>query len=180
MPCTKCQSEDHNAKTCPEIPETVQINLSEDVRKKFKEIVDIFEEVARTLKKGRTECVYQNAILHELQTRQIEYTKEETMPILYKGKYVGQERLDIILHSWLNIIIELKAVATDIKSDHYWQIFSYMRYKQYKYGVVVNFNQSPNKQIAYQFLIIHKDKLYIYDLFSSQATVLKDYDYAST
>ena len=120
MPCTRCHREDHNIKTCLEIQETIQINLPNEDIEKMKTIVEILHEVASILKKGRTECVYQNAILHELQDRNIHYTKEETIPILYKGKYVGQERLDIIIHVWLDIILELKAVATDIKPEHYW------------------------------------------------------------
>ena len=175
MPCTKCGSEDHNSKTCPYLVETIQIHLPEDVKMKFKTIVEILEEVAKTLKKGRTECVYQNAIIHELQALDIQYTKEETLPIMYKGKYVGQERLDIILTSWLEIIFELKAVAGDIKPEHYWQVLSYMRYKEYNYGIVVNFSQSPNKPLAYMFVILYEDKSYIYDVSTGQGTLLDDY-----
>ena len=177
MPCTRCQKDDHNVKTSPEIVETVQINLPVEDILKMKMLIRIFEEVAHILKKGRTEAVYQNAILHELQKMGIQYTDEETMPIMYKGKYVGQERLDIILHSWLDIVFELKAVAADIKPEHYWQVLSYMRYKKYTYGVVVNFNQSPNKQLAYSFLIIHEDTSYIYDVSTGEGILMKDYDY---
>jgi GxxExxY protein len=175
MPCTKCGSEEHNSKTCPYIVETFQIDIPEDILTKFKTIVDILEEVAKTLKKGRTECVYQNAIIHELQARSILCTKEETIPIMYKGKYVGQERLDIILTSWLDIILELKAIAGDIKPEHYWQVLSYMRYKKYNYGIVANFSQSLNKQLGYSFVIIHEDKSYIYDVSTGQGSLLDDY-----
>lgn len=177
MPCTKCAAEDHTAKTCPEITETFQIHLSDEVKMKLKILIEILEEVAKTLKKGRVEGVYQNAILHELQAMDIRYTREETIPIMYKGNYVGQERLDIILHSWLDIIFELKAVAGDIKPEHHWQVLSYMHSKQYKYGIVVNFSQSPNKPMAYSLVIIHEDKSYIYDLSTGQGILMKDYEY---
>lgn len=177
MPCTKCGAEEHNAKTCPELVETFQINLPEDVKAKFKKIVEILEEVATNLKKGRVEGVYQNAILHELQALDILYTKEETVPIMYKGKYVGNERLDIILTSWLEIIFELKAVAGDIKPEHVWQVLSYMRHKEYSYGIVANFSQSPNKPLGYVFVILYENKPYIYDLSTGQGSLLKDYEY---
>ena len=144
---------------------------------KMNELVEMFKEVASVLKKGRTETVYQNAITVELQERGIQYTEEETMPIYYKGKYVGQERLDIVLHTWLQIIIELKATATEIKSDNLWQVISYMRYKKYTKGVVVNYNQSPNKQLSYTFVLIQEDKPYIYDMETSSLTELTDYAY---
>ena len=144
---------------------------------KMNELVEMFKEVASVLKKGRTETVYQNAITVELQERGIQYTEEETMPIYYKGKYVGQERLDIVLHTWLQVIIELKATATEIKSDNLWQVISYMRYKKYTKGVVVNYNQSPNKQLSYTFVLIQEDKPYIYDIETSSLTELTDYAY---
>ena len=144
---------------------------------KMNELVEMFKEVASVLKKGRTETVYQNAITVELQERGIQYTEEETMPIYYKGKYVGQERLDIVVHTWLQIIIELKATATEIKSDNLWQVISYMRYKKYTKGVVVNYNQSPNKQLSYTFVLIQEDKPYIYDMETSSLTELTDYEY---
>lgn len=159
--------------------ETFQFNLPEDVKAKFKTIVEILEEVAANLKKGRVEGVYQNAILHELQALDILYTKEETVPIMYKGKYVGQERLDIVLTSWLEIIFELKAVTGDIKPEHIWQVLSYMRYKEYRYGIVANFSQSPNKPLTHVFVILYENKSYIYDLSTGQGSLFKDYEYTT-
>jgi GxxExxY protein len=144
---------------------------------KMNELVEMFQDVANGLKKGRTETVYQNAITVELQERGIQYTEEETMPIYYKGKFVGQERLDIVLHNWLQIIIELKATTTDIKSDNLWQVISYMRYKKYTKGVVVNYNQSPNKQLSYTFVLLQEERPYIYDLETGAFTELTDYAY---
>jgi GxxExxY protein len=144
---------------------------------KMNELVEMFQDVANGLKKGRTETVYQNAITVELQERGIQYTEEETMPIYYKGKFVGQERLDIVLHNWLQIIIELKATTTDIKSDNLWQVISYMRYKKYIKGVVVNYNQSPNKQFSYTFVLLQEERPYIYDLETGALTELTDYAY---
>jgi GxxExxY protein len=144
---------------------------------KINDLIEMFQEVAGALKKGRTETVYQNAITVELQERGIQYTEEETMPIYYKGKFVGQERLDIVLHTWLQIIIELKATTTDIKSDNLWQVISYMRYKKYKYGVVVNYTQSPSKDLMYSVVLLQEDRPYVYDLETDALTELTDYTY---
>jgi GxxExxY protein len=144
---------------------------------KMNELIEMFQDVGSALKKGRTETVYQNAMTVELQERGIQYTEEETMPIYYKGKYVGQERLDIVLHNWLQIIIELKATSTEIKSDNLWQVISYMRYKKYTKGVVVNYNQSPNKQLSYTFVLLQEGRPYIYDMETGSLTELTDYEY---
>ena len=141
----------------------LKIQLSQVIVDKMLIIIDIIKNVANELKKGRTECVYKNAILCELQLLNIQYTEEETIPILYKDKYVGQERLDIILHNWLEIIFELKAVASDIKPEHYWQLINYMNNKKYKFGIVVNFNQSLNKNYSYNFIIMEDNIPYIFN-----------------
>jgi GxxExxY protein len=145
---------------------------------KFDTLINVVKEVGNILGKGRAEGVYQNAIIHELQSLGIKNTREETVPIYYKDMYVGQERLDIAIHEWLDLIIELKAITSEIKPENYWQILSYMKYKKYKYGLIVNYNQSPNKNISYMFLIIEKGIPYIYEYDSKITVELNDYNYS--
>lgn len=145
---------------------------------KFDKLIHIVKEVGNILGKGRSESVYQNAIIHELQSLGIKNTREETVPIYYKDMYVGQERLDIAVHEWLDLIIELKAISSEIKPENYWQILSYMKYKKYKYGLIVNYNQSPNKNLSYMFLIIEKGIPYIYEYDSKITVELTDYSYS--
>jgi GxxExxY protein len=149
---------------------------NEDIEK-MNYVIEIFNNVARGVKKGRTENVYQNAIIVDLQERSICYTREETIPIIYKGRSIGQERIDIILNSWFELIIELKATTTDIKSDNIWQLLNYMKYKNYKYGVVVNFNQSPYKDYTYSFVTIQNNIPYTYDIVTNKLIEIKDHDY---
>jgi len=180
MVCTLCEKDGHNSRTCPKVASTTKeivINLEEEIIEKLFFLIDTVKEVANILKKGRTEGVYQKAICHELQRYNISYTEEETMPILYKDKYVGQERLDIVLTSFLDIILELKAISCDLKSDHYWQALSYMKYKKCNYGMVVNFNQSPAKNLSYEFIIIKEGTPYLFDLLNNKGTELIDYQF---
>ena len=102
------------------------------------------------------------------------------MSILYKGYYVGQERLDIAIHEWqgLDLIIELKAVTSDIKPENYWQIISYMEWKNCNYGLIVNYNQSPNKNLSYMFVVIEKGISYMYDYESKIGVEINDYKYS--
>jgi GxxExxY protein len=157
----------------------MDFNIPEDVLVKFGTLVQIIKEVGFRLGKGRSESVYQNAIIHELQVVGAKHTREETVPIYYKNIYVGQERLDIAVHDWLDIIIELKAVTSEIKSEHYWQILSYMNYKEYKYGLVVNYNQSPNKNLTYMFVVVDDGVPYMYDYESKIGVEITDYTYSA-
>ena len=70
--------------------------VDKEISQKLWEILKICIVVAKSLGKGRTECVYQNAILYELRKKYIQYNTEETIPILHDNISVGFERLDII------------------------------------------------------------------------------------
>ena len=91
--------------------------------------------------------LYQQAICLELQDANIRYVLEETIPIMYKGQPIGgghYHRLDIAIHpGWLPFIFELKSESNNIKSKHQWQLIRYMISKNFSYGAVINFNQSP-------------------------------------
>jgi GxxExxY protein len=183
MVCSICKKDGHTKKTCPGVVvepveyESASSYIDEDEMAKMEELMELLMEVATTLRKGRSESVYQNAILLELQEKGVKYTTEETIPILYKGKFVGIERIDIAFQSWLPLIIELKAVSTDVKPEHFWQVLSYMRTKETKFGMVVNFNQSLTKDLEMEFVFLHKDQPYRVNLVEDTLMPIQDYDY---
>ena len=156
-------------------PQTT-MEISDENIMKMNSLIEMFLEVA-SLKKGRTESVYQNALTVELQRQGIQYTEEETIPIIYKGRSVGQERIDIILQSWFPVIIELKATTGDIKPDNLWQLLNYMRYKEFSMGVVVNFSQAVTKTISYQFVLSNGLRHYTFDPKTRAFDEITDYEY---
>ena len=141
------------------------------------ELVNIVKTVGSILKKGRSECVYQNAILHELQLRGIQYTSEESLPLLYKNSFIGLTRADILLYSWFKIIIELKATTTELLHYQLFQTIGYMRQKGYCYGMLVNFNQSFGGQIEIWFIMLIDDKPYKINPKDFSYVSLKDYSF---
>ena len=155
---------------------TRTMEVSDENIVKMNCLVKMFLELA-SLKKGRTESVYQNALTVELKSEGIQYTEEETIPIIYKERSVGQERIDIILQSWLPIIIELKATTADIKPDNLWQLLNYMRYKDVSFGVVVNFSQAVTKTISYQFVVSNGLRHYTFDPKTKECAEITDYEY---
>ena len=163
--CSNCQEEGHTIRRCQKLvlEDTENISLPEEVLDKFKLIVDIANSVYRELKKGFSESVYEESLCVELQLRNIQYSTQEVIPITYKGRYVGMNRLDIILQSWFDIIIELKATSTSIKIDEQWQVVRYMCRKGYNYGVVINFNQSAIGLLDISFIVKQGDNCYTYN-----------------
>lgn len=178
--CSNCHQDGHTIRTCSStaitLPdESVPISLPEDVTNKFSSILDMCNEVSKELKKGFSESVYEEALCIELQLKGIQYSTQEVIPITYKDRYVGQNRLDIILHSWLNIVIELKATSTAIKPDERWQVVRYMSRKDYPYGVVINFNQSTYGELEISFIVQQDGCYYKYNIESNKATKMIDF-----
>jgi GxxExxY protein len=58
-------------------------------------------EVHREVGPGLPESVYRNALSHELTLRGIPHVCEAPVPIYYKGKLVGEGRMDILVADWL-------------------------------------------------------------------------------
>jgi GxxExxY protein len=189
MVCGTCGLSGHNSATCGRKKEEVNSLLplkqgqpatekipQEDLSK-MHTLKHKIIEVAKGLMKGRAENIYQYALTVELQNEGIKHSTVETIPIIYKGVSVGYERLDIALHSWLNIIIELKAISANIKPEHYFQVLNYMRYKNYKYGVVVNYCQSSGSNVQVMFVLYENDEAWIFDIDTNLIEPLNDYKY---
>lgn len=150
------------------------LSLSTAIVAKFRIIVDLCNNVARGLGKGRAECVYQEALCMELQEAMIPHSKEETIPILYKGVSVGHERLDIGIRKWLDMILELKAVMKNIDESQLWQVHSYMDYKRCDYGAVINFSQSMGDTgVEIAFIVKVDGASYVYQLETGLAILMK-------
>ncbi len=156
-----------------------QILLPEDVCKKMSVIENMCISVGHTLGKGYVEGVYQQAIGVELQEQNIKYIMEEPMPIVYKGVILGlhTQRLDINIHTYLPIIIELKAKSGMITPAELWQLYRYMKYKEYSYGILVNYNQTQNSDIQTMFIVKHEGGVYVYNNKTKTGEKMIDYTY---
>lgn len=194
--CKHCKSYDHTSRKCPskvkpaptveeskEDPIVTDTNLQkveidEEVVSKFRELVVICKEVATELGKRSVEFHYQKALGFELQERGIVHSMEETIPVFYKNKYfLTTCRLDMILHSWLPMIIETKAVTTIISHSHIWQLQGYMERKNIPYGAVINFNKSYSKSdVEFKFVLKKAEGYFTYDLESGMGIEMKDFE----
>jgi GxxExxY protein len=156
-------------------PAHIAIPLQEDVHQKFRTIVEICHEVSRAMKKGYSEGVYEQAVCIELQERNIHYTQQEILPLMYKNCYIGLIRLDILLTSWLPFILELKAKVGVINSEEKWQLVRYMQRKGVPYGAVVNFSQSMHGHLQFGFVVQQGETYYQYNLETGMGKELMDY-----
>jgi GxxExxY protein len=100
-------------------------------------------EVHRTLGPGFLEAVYEEALCVELQLRGIPYARQATVTLSYKGRPIGEGRVDLLVGGAL--IVELKAVEA-LVPVHIAQVLSYLRATDHRLGLLINFNVPSLKQ----------------------------------
>ena len=81
-------------------------------------------EVHRILGPGLLETIYEEALCHELSIRKIQHERQANIDVIYKGKTIKGQVIDILVEN--QIVIELKAV-TKLPSVATAQTLSYLK-----------------------------------------------------
>jgi GxxExxY protein len=94
-------------------------------------------EVHRVLGPGLLEPVYEAALCIELDDAQIPYCRQIRLPAHYKGRRLGEYRLDLIVNDC--VVVEVKAVerANPLFEA---QLLTYLRVTGKPVGLLLNFN----------------------------------------
>lgn len=106
------------------------------------EIVGALFEVYNNLNYGHREKIYQKAIAEELKRRKINFIKEVHFPIKYKDQNIARYFFDFLIEN--KIILELK-VAEDFYQKDVNQILSYLKYQNYRLGILAIFSKEGLK-----------------------------------
>ncbi len=93
-------------------------------------------EVHRELGAGYNEAVYEEALCYELEIRNIPFLRQHLIAVQYKGRPVGEGRVDILVANCL--IVELKTVD-DLIGIHTSQVISYLKATDLHLGLLINF-----------------------------------------
>ena len=113
-----------------------------------KEAVDIAFQIHRHLGPGLLESVYEEAFAYELIERGISFTRQEKVKIYYKEIVLDKGfRADLILED--KLLIELKS-CEKIEIVFHKVILTYMRLKNIKLGLLINFNVNLIKDGIYR------------------------------
>ncbi len=93
-------------------------------------------EVHKLLGNGFQEVVYQRSLEEEFILQNVEFVREQEMPIFYKGKLVGTRRVDFLVSQV--ICVELKAVI-QMEAVHLAQAINYLEAYNLEVGLLINF-----------------------------------------
>ncbi len=94
-------------------------------------------EVHRHLGPGFTESIYEEALSEELRLSNIRFKRQQPIKVFYKGRFVGEYRLDLLVGD--KLIVELKAVS-EIADIHASQTKSYLKATELELALLINFN----------------------------------------
>jgi GxxExxY protein len=101
-------------------------------------------EVHKLIGPGLLESVYEECLCYELHLRSLEFQRQVTVPVVYKGvKLDCGYRLDLIVEN--SVILELKCVDR-VLPIHEAQLITYLKLLDKPVGFIINFNVSALKQ----------------------------------
>ena len=102
-------------------------------------IIHAAQEVHHELGPGFEEVIYQRALAKELQAHDLEFEREVSIDVLYKGEKVGHKRVDFVIgDSSGDVMLEIKAKRT-LEDVDFVQTLSYLKASGYKVGLLINF-----------------------------------------
>jgi len=107
-------------------------------------------EVHRVLGPGLLEASYEAALAIELETAQLRFQQQLILPVFYKGRPIGDHRLDFLVES--AVVLELKSVE---RFDPIFeaQVLTYLRLSGKHRALLINFNSRLLKDGVKRFVL---------------------------
>lgn len=103
-------------------------------------VIESAIQVHRSLGPGFLESFYEEALCIEFFERGIQFERQKTLNIEYKGRNIGQHRLDLLVEG--SLVVELKTVDA-LNAVHFAVVRSYMKALGVDSGLILNFATMP-------------------------------------
>lgn len=95
-------------------------------------------EVHKKLGRGLLESIYEEALCIEMELRGIKFQRQVEIDVIYKGKIIKGQRLDLLVEN--EVIVEIKSLS---KLPEYAtaQVLSYLKATGLKRALLINFGE---------------------------------------
>jgi GxxExxY protein len=103
-------------------------------------VIEAAIRVHKSLGPGFLESFYEEALAIELTDAGILFERQKRVVLKYKGKPVGEHRLDLLVGD--RLVVELKAIQ-DLEPIHFSIVRSYMKALGVESGLILNFGAMP-------------------------------------
>jgi len=100
------------------------------------QIIGAAIEVHRTLGPGLLESIYEEALCHEFALRSIRYQRQVEIDVIYKGKVIKGQRIDVLVED--EVIVEIKSLSK-LPEVSMAQVLSYLKATGLKRALIINF-----------------------------------------
>jgi GxxExxY protein len=107
-------------------------------------------EVHKHLGAGLLESLYEEALTAEFELQGLKFQRQIELPVKYKGKLIGQYRLDLLVEN--AVVVEIKSVERH-DSIFEAQLLTYMKLTDKKIGLLINFNSKLLKDGIKRFVL---------------------------
>lgn len=108
------------------------------------QIIGASIDVHRVLGPGQLESVYEECLRYELEQRNVQFSRQYSLPIKYKDVRLDcGYRIDLLVDE--QVAVELKAVER-LLPLHDAQLLSYLKSGNWRVGLLINFNVPILKQ----------------------------------
>ena len=95
-------------------------------------------EVHKYFGAGLVEQVYEESVCHEFALRGILFTRQQPVPIYYKGVRLASDlRLDLVVHD--KVIVDNKAKGEVLPIDKV-KLLTYLRLSKLRLGLLINYH----------------------------------------
>jgi len=109
--------------------------MADDLTEK---IIGAAIEVHKELGPGLLESIYEEALCYEFELQTIKYERQVPADIVYKGKVIKGQRLDLLVES--EVVVEVKAI-NKLPEVALSQTISYLKATDLKRGLIINFDK---------------------------------------
>ena len=95
-------------------------------------------EVHKALGPGLLESIYEEALCYEFELQDIEHERQVPADIIYKGRVIKGQRLDLLVEK--EVVVEIKSF-TKPPDTALSQTISYLKATNLKRGLIINFGE---------------------------------------
>ncbi|WP_025321611.1 GxxExxY protein [Deferrisoma camini] len=132
-------------------------DVSPELNRLTEAVIGAAIEVHRHLGPGYLESVYEEALGIELDLRGIPHQRQVPVSVDYKGRSVGEGRLDLLVGD--RLVVELKAVEA-LAPIHHAQVISYLKATGSPVGLLLNFNVPSMKEGIRRVVLTEKIQMF--------------------
>ncbi len=104
----------------------------------------------RHLGPGLLEHVYEEALCVEFQLQGLNFQRQLSVPVVYKGNDIGEYRIDLLVED--AVVVEIKSVELHNPVLDA-QVLTYLRATDKKVGLLMNFNSKLLKSGIKRFIL---------------------------